>query len=78
VDCVGEKITIYDDNGCNPGGSAPVDVNPSSCVSAQLHVDNSSGSYRATAATLTGACAPQGGQPMGTVELTDAVTFCCR
>ena len=44
----------------------------------QNHVDNDSGSYRATAATLTGACSAAGGQPIGEIVPTGAVTFCCR
>ena len=79
ADCVGEKITFYDDPSCgNAGSTAPVDITPGTCVLVQEHVDNDSGSYRATAATLTGACTPQGGQAMGAVEPTGPATFCCR
>ena len=79
TDCVGEKLTVYDDNGCGNGGStAPVDITPGTCVLVQDHVDNDSASFRATAATLTGTCTTQGGEPTGTVEPTGPATFCCR
>jgi hypothetical protein len=78
-ECVGEKITFYDDDTCGNGGvTPPADINPSSCVQVQEHIDNEEASYRATAATLTGTCAPEGGQAMGAVEPTGPVTFCCR
>ena len=79
ADCVGEKFTVYDDNNCGNGGStAAADIAPAACVSVQGHVDFASASYRATAATLTGTCTPEGGQPTGAVEPTGPVTFCCR
>ena len=78
VDCVGEKITFYDDDNCSNAGNPPADINPSTCVQVQELVDFDQGSYRATAATMTGTCTPQGGQAMGAVEPTGPVTFCCR
>jgi hypothetical protein len=78
VACAGDKFTVYDDNFCSMAGAAPVDLVGNSCPSMQNHVDNDSGSYRATAATLTGDCTAGGGQPIGEIVPTGAVSFCCR
>jgi len=79
VACSGGKFTVFDDDNCGNGGStAPVDISGGACISVQDHVDNDQGSYRATAATLSGSCNPGGGAPHGEVSPEGAITFCCR
>lgn len=78
VSCSQGNFTIYDDNVCGTGGVGSLDITGTSCVNTRDYIDYDSASYRAVAGSLTGTCAAQDGQPVGSIAMTGEQTFCCR
>lgn len=74
LSCSGGKATIFDNDSC---GGGTMEVSGSSCHEIGNYSDDKNGSYRLTAATVSGSCTPAGGQPTGNVVPSDPTTICC-
>jgi hypothetical protein len=77
--CTGGLYTFYDVDQCqNNGTDAPIPVDDTSCHSLSILLDNGTWSAQATQPVAGGTCTPTGGDPVGAVNPTGAMTFCCK
>jgi len=74
LSCTGGMVTVYNDNGC---GGSNMSVSGTSCHEVGDYTDDKTGSYRVTAATVSGTCTAAGGDPIGAVEPTNPTRICC-
>ena len=80
LECVGGKVTVYDEDNCVNIPDGPVDLMaPSQCTSVGAQFSGGTGSLKLFAATPSvDTCAPTGGELTGDIQTMAATTICCR
>lgn len=77
--CTGGTYEVFDLDGCAAGGSSnPVAIDNNTCRNVSGQLDSDSWSVKRNPPTAGGNCTPAGGEPLGSVQPTGPVTFCCK